>query len=308
MFRREVLSYALPFPQELPEQRHDHWVAIVAMALGDVEYVARPLYDYVQHGDAVLGHAQANQGAPSARRTQTDSPGGVLAGWGLVHDQHYPRLLLAATVLELRVGDELAADRAKAIDRVLASDSLRGMAWLEARAIRALLRGDRDHAARPLPRPRDCVAANREAASPQGARPRRTGRGRGGAARPAGRRRRSGRQAAGGAGRRLEQVVPGAAAGEPDADQAGRPPGAAARPPDAARAQGHLIRDRSGRVLRDHRPQRVGQRARSSSCSPASTGPTRAGSTWAARSCRSSSWDSGFIPSSLPATTSWSRA
>ena len=36
MFRRDVLDYALPFPQEVDEQRHDHWIAIVAMALGDI--------------------------------------------------------------------------------------------------------------------------------------------------------------------------------------------------------------------------------------------------------------------------------
>jgi ABC-type polysaccharide/polyol phosphate transport system ATPase subunit/glycosyltransferase involved in cell wall biosynthesis len=140
MFRREVLEYALPFPQELPEQRHDHWLAIVAMALGDVEYVPRPLYDYVQHENAVLGHARANQGAPSstlAQRMETVKSGGVLAGWGLVYYQHNRRLLLAATVLKLRFEDRLAPDRAKAIGRVLASDSLRGAAWLSARAVRA---------------------------------------------------------------------------------------------------------------------------------------------------------------------------
>jgi ABC-type polysaccharide/polyol phosphate transport system ATPase subunit/glycosyltransferase involved in cell wall biosynthesis len=139
MFRREVLDYALPFPQELPEQRHDHWLAIVAMALGDLEYVPQPLYDYVQHRDATLGHAEANQGAPSnlARRIQTVKSGGVVAGWGLNYFQHYRRLLLDATIVKLRFGDELAGGRAKAIDRVLASASLRGVAWLWARAIRA---------------------------------------------------------------------------------------------------------------------------------------------------------------------------
>ncbi len=143
MFRREVLDYALPFPQELPEQRHDHWIAIVAMARGDIAYVPRPLYDYVQHDGAALGHQQANQGASStiAERMETIKKGGVLEGWGLVHYQHYRRLVLAATVLEMRFGGELAGDRAKAVERVLGSDSLRGMAWLTARAIRARFGG-----------------------------------------------------------------------------------------------------------------------------------------------------------------------
>ena len=144
MFRREVLDYALPFPQELPEQRHDHWLAIVAMARGELAYVDRPLYDYVQHGDAALGHQRANQGAPSnllAQRMENVRKGGVLEGWGLVYYQHYRRLLLDARVLELRFGNQLAPDRAKAVHRVLRSDSLRGIGWLGARAIRARFGG-----------------------------------------------------------------------------------------------------------------------------------------------------------------------
>jgi ABC-type polysaccharide/polyol phosphate transport system ATPase subunit/glycosyltransferase involved in cell wall biosynthesis len=144
MLRREVLDYALPFPQELPEQRHDHWLATVAMARGDIAYVPRPLYEYVQHADAALGHTRANQGAGSstlAERMETMKKGSVLDGWGLVHYQHYRRLVLAATVLDLRFSDQLAKDRRKAIDRVLGSDSLRGMAWFAARAGRARFGG-----------------------------------------------------------------------------------------------------------------------------------------------------------------------
>jgi ABC-type polysaccharide/polyol phosphate transport system ATPase subunit/glycosyltransferase involved in cell wall biosynthesis len=139
MFRREVLEYALPFPEELPEQRHDHWIAIVAMAIGGIAYVSRPLYDYVQHDEAALGHRTANQGAPSsiAQRVETIRSRGVLARWSLIYLQQYRRLLLAATVLKLRFGDSLAGDRAKAVNRVLRSDSLRGMLWFWARSVRA---------------------------------------------------------------------------------------------------------------------------------------------------------------------------
>jgi hypothetical protein len=60
LFRREVLDYALPFPPRYGAAYHDHWVALVAMALGEVDYIDRPLYDYVQHDGAALGHARAN--------------------------------------------------------------------------------------------------------------------------------------------------------------------------------------------------------------------------------------------------------
>ena len=59
LFRREVGELALPFPQPPGTQYHDHWVALVAMACGEIAYVDRPLYDYVQHGDAAVDLAAA---------------------------------------------------------------------------------------------------------------------------------------------------------------------------------------------------------------------------------------------------------
>ena len=57
LFRRRVIEHALPFPDGPGWDFHDHWLALVAMALGEVAYVDRPLYDYVQHPGAVLGQA-----------------------------------------------------------------------------------------------------------------------------------------------------------------------------------------------------------------------------------------------------------
>ena len=212
MLRREVLDYALPFPQELPEQRHDHWLATVAMARGDIAYVPRPLYEYVQHADAALGHTRANQGAGSstlAERMETMKKGSVLDGWGLVHYQHYRRLVLAATVLDLRFSDQLAKDRRKAIDRVLGSDSLRGMAWFAARAGRARFGGATETMQRDSNLARSIawlrITRSRAPASRR-AGPGRSGRR--GTARPPAGRRRPPRSRAGGSGRRALQVVP----------------------------------------------------------------------------------------------------
>jgi glycosyltransferase involved in cell wall biosynthesis len=49
MFRRELLEYLLPFPEAAGPTYHDHWVACAALALGEIRYVERPLYDYVRH-------------------------------------------------------------------------------------------------------------------------------------------------------------------------------------------------------------------------------------------------------------------
>ena len=59
MFRRELLSDALPFPPQFGHMFHDHWLAILALSRGRLGYVDRPLYDYVQHGGNVIGHVQA---------------------------------------------------------------------------------------------------------------------------------------------------------------------------------------------------------------------------------------------------------
>ncbi len=55
LFRREVVDYALPFPGRPRVGLPRSLAGLVAMALGDVAYVDRPLYDYVQHPGAVLG-------------------------------------------------------------------------------------------------------------------------------------------------------------------------------------------------------------------------------------------------------------
>ena len=62
MIRRELLATALPFPPRFGRMFHDHWLGAVALALGEVSFVDRPLVDYVQHADSTQGHAQAHSG------------------------------------------------------------------------------------------------------------------------------------------------------------------------------------------------------------------------------------------------------
>ncbi len=56
MFRRELLARVLPFPARIGDAFHDHWIACVALSMGKLAYIDRPLYDYYQHGDSVIGH------------------------------------------------------------------------------------------------------------------------------------------------------------------------------------------------------------------------------------------------------------
>ena len=66
LMRRDVAELALPFPDTPGMLFHDAWLAVVALAAGDVAYVDRPLYDYVQHRGAVFGSVTHGERPPPA--------------------------------------------------------------------------------------------------------------------------------------------------------------------------------------------------------------------------------------------------
>jgi glycosyltransferase involved in cell wall biosynthesis len=143
LFRRQLLDYALPFPPGQFAHYHDHWLALVALALGEVEYVDRPLYDYVQHGHAALGHAAANRIVPLRARLARlrDDPRERTR----VHRTRYfaevMRLQAFATVLELRCGRLMSDEGRRALERFRAAErSWRALAWFGRRAVVELLR------------------------------------------------------------------------------------------------------------------------------------------------------------------------
>ncbi len=127
MFRREVIDHALPFPAGPGWDFHDHWLALVAMALGDVAYVDRPLYDYVQHPGAVLGRAASK---PRRRSRGADSPGlrarlerrrGFFDRWRSAYFSLYLQREFHARVLLARCGGR--AHRAQAPGAAAASSA-----------------------------------------------------------------------------------------------------------------------------------------------------------------------------------------
>lgn len=52
VFRRDLLTTALPFPQEWV---HDEWLAIIAAARGQITLLEQPVVDYRQHGSNQIG-------------------------------------------------------------------------------------------------------------------------------------------------------------------------------------------------------------------------------------------------------------
>lgn len=140
MFRRELLDYALPFPEPGPDSFHDHWLAIVALATGRIAYVDEPLHDYVQHSEAALGHRLANQ--PQIEPTLRQRIAGTRDGQRLARwksDLPYLlRVLLTAEVLSMRSGDRMERRKRRQLDRLLRlGRPARGLGWLGWRAARA---------------------------------------------------------------------------------------------------------------------------------------------------------------------------
>jgi glycosyltransferase involved in cell wall biosynthesis len=131
LLRREVVDLALPFPQLEGLQFHDHWLAVVALAAGDVAYVDRPLYDYVQHAGAVFGDVSTGT-APRRLRRLPDAQAAYVYGYR-------SRVAIAQALLE-RCGERLTADKRRALERFVAAErSPAALAWLAARGAASLV-------------------------------------------------------------------------------------------------------------------------------------------------------------------------
>jgi glycosyltransferase involved in cell wall biosynthesis len=131
LFRREVAELALPFPETPGLQFHDHWLGLVALAAGDVAYVDRPLYDYVQHAGAVFGEVTSGEPEESPRT-------GLRGGRGAYFLGYLAREVQAQTLLA-RCGGRLTASKRRALERYVAADhSPVAFAWLAMRPLRAL--------------------------------------------------------------------------------------------------------------------------------------------------------------------------
>jgi glycosyl transferase family 2 len=142
MFRRELLDFALPFPEMPGWQFHDHWLALVALATGGLAYVDRPLYDYVQHPGAILGQVMvepaAAEAAPPARRRGRLRA--ALAGGRSAYFCAYLRIEVQAQAILARCPSRLAPRKRRALARFVAADrSPLALAWLAARPLRGLV-------------------------------------------------------------------------------------------------------------------------------------------------------------------------
>lgn len=145
LMSREVVGHALPFPEVPGEQYHDHWLGLVAMTLGEVAYVDRPLYDYVQHRGATLGHAAANAGIGRRRMPLREAVDlghirRMLAEGPGAYFHAYERLqVLAATLLQ-RCATVVPGRKRRALTRFIRAErSPLALLRLRLRPLRALV-------------------------------------------------------------------------------------------------------------------------------------------------------------------------
>jgi hypothetical protein len=144
MFRRELLDYALPFPVRAAGAFHDRWIALLALALGDLAYVDTPLLDYVQHGGAAIGHGRANRGGAPRRdlggwkETLARLRDGELARrWRGAYEDVYLRIAAEAVALEERCGAAIEPAKLRAVRRIAtAGHSPLAVPWLQLRSLR----------------------------------------------------------------------------------------------------------------------------------------------------------------------------
>jgi glycosyltransferase involved in cell wall biosynthesis len=131
LFRRELAELARPFPDPPGLQFHDHWIALVALATGQIAYVDRPLYDYVQHEHAVFG--QAGEHRSSARRRS------LRRGRAAYFYGYLARAVLAQALVA-RCSGLLTARKRRTLERFLAgANRPLAFAWLATRPLRGLI-------------------------------------------------------------------------------------------------------------------------------------------------------------------------
>jgi glycosyltransferase involved in cell wall biosynthesis len=139
LFGRELLDDALPFPPKHAGPFHDHWLAVVALARGEIVYIDEPLYDYVQHSGAVIGHSGANKRPRPIRQHLIERlrrPGG---GSRIVYYYDWYQEMLFAEVLRLRCWEQMTPAKRRTLRRLRsADDRMTALAWLLGRRARRL--------------------------------------------------------------------------------------------------------------------------------------------------------------------------
>ncbi len=153
LLRRRLLDDALPFPPAHPSHAlyHDHWLALCALATGEVAYLDRPTHDYFRHEDSVTVIEAPEWLRPQAgfagrlrlhwgRATRRLRMGSQAPSWETVYHERWLLIGQLAAVLELRLGGRMRPRARRQIHNLLAAEhSSRYAALLLLRCLRPLI-------------------------------------------------------------------------------------------------------------------------------------------------------------------------
>ncbi|MEP7340308.1 MAG: glycosyltransferase [Acidobacteriota bacterium] len=140
IFRRELTDLLLPFPSPVGGLYHDHWIGCLALTVGRIKYVDRPLYDYTQHGGNVLGYsAQRRMDMPRLIyylfRDMFSAEGRERAR--AIYFEKVLKTEALAQALLSRSGDRIRLGERRLLRRLAGiSHSWFGWAWLAARGMK----------------------------------------------------------------------------------------------------------------------------------------------------------------------------
>ncbi len=133
IFTRRLLDFMLPFPQGIGNLHHDHWIGCVAMAVGSLHWIDRPLHDYIQHGQNVTGFAETP--SPSAFRMIYDNLRALRTREGRIvarqiYFDHVPRISLMSQIIFIRCGSLISQNNLKSLHRLAhLCDSIKSVFW-----------------------------------------------------------------------------------------------------------------------------------------------------------------------------------
>ena len=150
LMRRDLLASALPFPPVSGEAFHDHWLALCALASGEIGYLDEATYDHIRHRDSFtvregFGITRPVGDTPHWRLRLTGALGrlrrrALRPGWRSLYFDRYLLAVQYAVTLRLRFGAAMDAGRSRPLRRVeTAERTLSGPAWLAVRSLRPYL-------------------------------------------------------------------------------------------------------------------------------------------------------------------------
>lgn len=153
LFRRELLADALPFPPAHPTHAvyHDHWLALCALATGEIAYLDRPTYDYFRHDDSVTVREAPGWLRPESgfagrlrlhwgRLTRRLRMGSAAPTWEEVYRRRWLLIRQLVAILQLRLAGRIGARERRSMDRLVAAErSPLAAGWLLVRCLRPLI-------------------------------------------------------------------------------------------------------------------------------------------------------------------------